>query len=722
VLVTGGTGVLGALVARRLVSVHGVRHLVLTSRRGLDEGSVGLRDELVGLGAESVQVVACDVTDRAAVVDLLGSLGSRPLTAVVHAAGVLDDVTVEGLDTFRLDSVLRPKVTGAWVLHELTAGLPLAGFVLFSSVAATVGNAGQANYAAANGFLDGLAAWRRARGLPAVSVGWGLWDADSAMTAGLGEVERARLGRAGVAVLPVEQGLALFDAALVVDRSQVLGLRLDLSALRELAQLGELPALFAGLVRVRTRSAPTVVVDTGGGNGLVDRLLGLGEADQRLMLLDVVRRTAAVVLAHEDVDAVDPERPFTELGFDSLTAVELRNRLNTATGLRLPATLIFDYPTPTAITDHLFRTVTGSLGEPVDTPTARVNTDEDSAAEPIAIVGVACRLPGGIRNADGLWQLLDSGGEAMGEFPTDRGWDLENLFHDDPDHQGTSYTRRGGFLYDADLFDAEFFGISPREATAMDPQHRLLLETSWEAFERAGIAADSLRGSRTGVFAGVMYHDYTSVVHQAVDNMEGFLGVGGSIASGRVAYHFGLEGPAVTVDTACSSSLVAVHLACESLRRGESSLALAGGVTVMATPGAFVDFSRQRGLSVDGRCKAFAAGADGTAWSVGVGVWVLQRLSGAVAAGRPVLAVVSGSAVNQDGASNGLTAPNGPAQQRVIRQALAAAGVQPGGVDVVEAHGTGTRLGDPIEAQALLATYGRDRSVDRPVWLRSVKS
>ncbi|KZM75364.1 type I polyketide synthase [Nocardia terpenica] len=703
VLITGGTGGVGAAVARHLIA-SGATHLVLLSRRGPDApGAAELRADLAESGA-TIDIVACDAADPAAFAAVLADLPAPP-SLVVHAAGVLDDGLLANQTPERLLATLRAKIDAIAALDAAVADD--TEIVVFSSVAGVLGSAGQSTYVAANAALDAWATARRLEGARRRTIAWGPWALGAGMADGADAATERRRESGGLTGLSAESALALFDAARRRPEPMVVA-----TAVRRdrLAALGPaLPAAWRDLVPSAAREP---VADNAPEPASWSRLANLPRREQLNAVLDLVRTSAATVLGHRGPDAaaaIGAEHEFRSLGFDSLTSVELRNRLAAATGQRLSPTLAFDYPTPRRLADHLTNLLGGHTNTLVPEVSRRQPVDDD----PIVIVGLGCRFPGGAENPDGFWELLVQGRDAIGPLPDDRGWDPEVV----------AAGPGGGFLSDAAGFDAGFFGISPREALAMDPQQRLLLEVVWEALEDAGIDPLSLRDSRTGVFVGTNGQDYVGALIGSGVDVGGHLGTGNaaSVLSGRIAYFLGLSGPVVTVDTACSSSLVALHQAVGAVQGGECSRAVVGGVTVMSGPGAFMEFSRVGGLSPDGRCRAFAEGEGGTGWSEGCGVVVVERLSAARERGGRVLAVVGGSAVGSDGASNGLTAPSGPAQERVIAQALATAGLGPADVDVLEAHGTGTALGDPIEAGALERVFGAEPR-DRSLLLGSVKS
>ncbi|MFD9464720.1 SDR family NAD(P)-dependent oxidoreductase [Streptomyces sp. NPDC060027] len=716
VLITGGLGAVGRHIAR-LLAEHGVPRLLLTSRQGAaDPRAAETTAELTALGTE-VEIAECDVADATALAGVLAGVGDAlPLRGVVHCAGILDDGVVADLTPERLARVLSPKVDGAAHLHRLTADTPLDLFLLISSAAGVLGSPGQGNYAAANVFLDQLAHHRRALGLPGVSVSFGAW-AGEGLAAEHADLDR--MARLGHRALTPDQGRELVELALRRGTPHLIAWSLDLPRLREstAATDGGTAALWGSLL-----PAPRTGQD--GGAGLADRLARLPEADRAARVLALVREEASRALGLRSAESVGPDQPLRELGMDSVTAVELRNRIGTRIGARLPATLLFDHPTANRLSAHLLATALATDGRTTrrGAPDPRSpRTPAPASDEPLALVAMACRLPGGVSDPEGLWHLVAEGRDAVGPFPADR-WDVESLHDPDPEALGTSYAKEGGFLDDLESFDAGFFGITAKEAAAMDPQQRMLLETAWEALERAGIVPADLAGSTTGVYVGMFGSDY--LAGSRLDELDGYVGTGSaaSVASGRLAYTLGLNGPALTVDTACSSSLVALHLAAQALRAGECDLALAGGVTLMVTPGTFVEFSRLRGLSPTGRCRSFSDDADGAIWAEGAGMVVLKRLGDARRDGDEVLAVLRGTAVNQDGRSQGLSAPNGPAQEQVIRRALELSGLEPADIDYVEAHGTGTTLGDPIEANALAEVFGTSRPQDRPLYLGSLKS
>ncbi|CAM5309205.1 SDR family NAD(P)-dependent oxidoreductase OS=Streptomyces alboniger OX=132473 GN=CP975_27340 PE=4 SV=1 [Streptomyces alboniger] len=608
VLVTGALGGLGRLVARHLAERHGVRELLLVSRRGEAAPGAGeVRAELEALGAR-VSIAACDVADREALASLLE--GVADLSAVVHVAGVVDDGVFTSLSRERLEGVLRPKVDAALNLHELTADRDLSAFVLFSSAAGVLGSAGQANYAAANAFLDALAEYRRARGLPATSLAWGLWAEQGGMAGSLGSGDVERMRRAGVNALDAGEGLALLDAGVETSGGALVAMKLDLRALR--AQFGvHVPPLFRTLIRTtHVRKVRDVEsASSGTERPLAERLAPLGEEERIQELVDLVRGQVAAVLGYPSPESVDATKAFKELGFDSLTAVELRNRLTAAAGLRLPASLIFDYPTPKALAAHLRTELLGALPAAAGAPVRNGAATDD---EPIAIVAMSCRFPGGVKSPEDLWQMVSWAATACPAFPA----------------TATGTRPRRGACPPARTQPAAPSCTTPTSSTRSSsgsPRVRPWRWTrssdcSWKPPGRPSSVPTStpraMRGGPLGVFVGTSSQGYSAAM-AATEGVEGYVMTGDapSVASGRLSYTFGLEGPAVTVDTACSSSLVAAHLAAQALRRGECDLALVGGATIMATPAAFAEFGHQGALSFDGRCKPFAAAADGTGWA-----------------------------------------------------------------------------------------------------------
>jgi acyl transferase domain-containing protein/NADPH:quinone reductase-like Zn-dependent oxidoreductase/acyl carrier protein/NADP-dependent 3-hydroxy acid dehydrogenase YdfG len=643
-----------------------------------------------------------------------------PLAGIVHAAGELGTTPLSDLDDAEVDRVFAGKAWGAWHLSEAAADLQLDFFISTSSIASIWGGFGQTAYGAANAFLDGLA-WRlREQGIAGISVNFGPWSA------GMADAEsRARLDQRGVRTLSPADALAgMADVVAAASQGSAQGVvaRIDWARFLPLYQQAGRRAFLAQLEREvpsqLTAVAPSATLS--GKTQLVERLTNAPVQQRKKLLTDYLRDAVAEV-TRVDAAEIREDAGFFDLGMDSLMAIELRRRIEQGVGREIPVTLVMDHPRLSDAANYLLGEVLGLSGQasaPKPAPVVTTRTDE-----PIAIVAVSCRFPGA-PDPEAFWEVLSGGVDAIREVPEER-FDIDEFYDPDPETPGKTYTRFGGFLDGVDGFDPEFFGISPREAVWIEPQQRLMLETSWEGLERAGYSPGALRGSRTGVFAGVAANEYAHLLSsESVDKIEPYFITGNALnaISGRVAFALGLEGPAVAVDTACSSALVAVHQACQALRSGDCDLALAGGVNVLLSPVTVIAASRARMLSPVGRCKTFDASADGYVRSEGCGILVLKRLGDAERDGDRVCAVISSSVVNQDGASSGLTVPNGGAQQRLISAALARAGLTGGDVDYLEAHGTGTPLGDPIEVQAAAAAYGGSRDADRPLLMGSVKT
>jgi thioester reductase-like protein len=692
-LITGGLGSLGLRTVRYLIE-RGAKYVVVTTRQ-TEPDRIDWPDKAV------VETVTCNLEDAEALTALIGSFGSTrpPLRGVIHAAGAVSLLPVGELTAENMHSVLAPKLA-AEQLAQAVSGQPLDFFVCYSSIAAAWGSAALAHYAAANHYLDALTALCRQNNLPATSIAWGPW-------AGGGMAEehhRERLAQSGITAIGDAAAFACLDRVLVERPVYRICAQVDWARLRSLLESRRARPLLN-----RLPGAPAAVAEP----------LAVARNWRHDELDEMLRRELAQVMELPDPAALDAEAGFNEQGMDSLMAVDFKNRVAKALGVPLADTLAFDYPNLRRLEDYLWQLIQGSRTQKTCAKTAALT------GSPIAVVGMACRFPGGADSPERFWELLSNGVDAIGPMPPER-WKVDDWWSADPDELGKFYTREGGFINEVDRFDHEFFRLSPREAALLDPQQRLALEVAWEALERAGENASALRDTGTGIFVGIGSQDYQQLLLDGAppEGIEVYTGTGNTMAfaAGRIAHLLGVRGPALAVDTACSSSLVAVHLARQALDKGEADCAVALGVSLMLSPLAQVYLSRARALAPDGRCKSFDADADGYGRGEGCGAVVLKRLDDALRDGNPVLAVLAGSAVNHDGASSGLTVPNQQAQTELLRAALADAGLPASAIGYLEAHGTGTALGDPIEVHALQEVFGEHRSADNPLYLGTVKS
>jgi 3-oxoacyl-(acyl-carrier-protein) synthase/NAD(P)-dependent dehydrogenase (short-subunit alcohol dehydrogenase family)/acyl carrier protein len=701
VLISGGTGALGAVTAQWLVD-RGARALVLLSRRGeggLDDAARALVAGWRASGVE-VELPAIDVTDAAALRSWVEGY-RRPIRGVVHAAGVLDDVLVRNTTPEQVARVVRPKFDGMKALEAATAGAELDLFLAFTSIAGPFGSPGQAAYSAANGWLDGRMRERRAAGLPGQTIAWGPWG-ERGMAVHVTTDETVRK-------LGDREGAALLEA--IVRRGTAVTFAVPMTIPREAPSADQILPFFRQLIRVRSASGASAAA-----GAFAERVAGMRAAEREEFVRSEVRGDVARVLGVPEAK-VAGATPLQELGMDSLLAVEIRNVLSKRLGERLPATVAFDHPSVDALTAMVLAKVGGAAADerPSDVRTS-------SAGAAIAVVGLGSRFPGGADTLDQYWRILLAARPVAGDVPAER-WDHASIYQPGDPTPGKTNARRAAFMTDPFQFDAGFFGIADSEAETLDPQQRMALQVGWEAFEDAGLSLAALKDTRTGVYFGVASTDWTVLRMQSGDSSAYDLtGSDGSFIPGRVAYAFGLRGPAIAVNTACSSSLVAVHHAVRGLQAGDCDVALAGGVNAILNREGMVTLAQLGALASDGTCKTFSARGDGYGRGEGCALLVLKRLADAERDGDRILGVIRGVAVNSDGRSSGLTAPSGPAQQVVMRDALAFAGLQPTDVDFLECHGTGTRLGDPIEVQAAAEVYAVGREADKPLLIGSAKA